>query len=180
MLVLKEYIYIWSASITIDDTWKPVNQIYITKYIKPSETEHIYFSEYNAEDLERVIGRQNKVIQCLKDKHTKLHNMCIIIDDMVDDPSFTLNRKLLHQLYIRGRHSCITTVCSSQVYNAASPIIRTSLSAIFVYRLRNMNDLQQRIEEMSAIYGPKILMELYKSAAHEQSGVIYKLTVTRS
>jgi len=87
-----------------------------------------------------------------QDTTTRLYGICIIIDDMVDDASFTRNSRLLHQLYIRGRHSCITTLVSSQVYEAMSPIIRKNLSAIFIYRLRNMNDLQQLIEEMSTIY----------------------------
>lgn len=61
---------------------------------------------------------------------------------MVDDVSFTRSSRLLHQLYIRGRHSCTSTICRSQVYKAVSTIVREkkSLSAIVVYRLRNMND----------------------------------------
>ena len=54
----------------------------------------------------------------------KLFQILIIIDDFADDPSFMRQSKLLQQLFIRGRHSQISTIVSSQIFKAASPVIR--------------------------------------------------------
>ena len=117
-------IYIFSPSIDIDHTWHPVKE-YIAKELQPNEHEKIYFDTYNPSELEGIMETQHKVINYLKSQgHTKLFQILICIDDWADDPSFTRNSKLLHQLYIRGRHQCISTVTSTQVYKAISPIVR--------------------------------------------------------
>ena len=71
-----------------------------------------------------------------------MFQILIVIDDFADDPSFTRNSKLLHQLYIRGRHQYISTMTSTQVYKAISNIIRKNMTHLFIYRLRNYSDLE--------------------------------------
>ena len=94
--------------------------------------------------------------QYLKDQHkTRLYNILIIIDDMADCPDFTRRSTLLHQLYIRGRHTCTSVVTATQVFKALSPIIRKNITELYVYRLRNQNDLEAWVEEVSAIYDNK-------------------------
>ena len=105
-------IYIFSPSIHVDHTWLPVKK-YIEKEMKVKNTdeEPIYFAEYEPEDLERIIETQHKIIKYMKDKGTtKLYQILIVIDDHADNPDFCRNSKLLNQLYIRGRHNCISTI----------------------------------------------------------------------
>ena len=78
--------------------------------------------------------------------------MLILIDDFIDDPSFTRKSQLLHQLYIRGRHYMISIIAATQVYKAVSPIIRKNMTHLCIYRLRNYVDLEALIKEMTAIY----------------------------
>ena len=75
-----------------------------------------------------------------------MFQILIVIDDFSDSPEFTRQSKLLHQLYIRGRHQCISTITSSQVYKVVSPIVRNNLTHLFVYRLRNQADLEAWVE----------------------------------
>ena len=89
------------------------------------------------------------------------------MDDFVDDPNFTRKSQLLHQLYIRGRHYMISTITATQVYKAVSPVIRKNMTHLFIYRLRNYADLQAIVEEMSAVYSPKILLQIYHEAISE-------------
>ena len=117
-------IYICSPSVDIDHTWKPVKD-YIAKEIKPHEREKLYFDNYDPVELEAIIDKPRKVINYLKSQgHTNMFQILIGIDDWADDPSFTRNSNLLHQLYTRGRHQCISTITSTQVYKAISPIVR--------------------------------------------------------
>ena len=54
-------IYIWSPSINVDSTWKPVKD-YIRDTIAPNHREQCYFDSYEPSELEQVIKPQQKVI----------------------------------------------------------------------------------------------------------------------
>ena len=69
-----------------------------------------------------------------------------MVDDFADDTNFTLKSQLLHQLHIRGRHYMITTVTPTQVYKQISPIVRNSMTHLFIYRLRSYVDLEALVE----------------------------------
>ena len=51
-----------------------------------------------------------------------------------------------------------TTITPTQVYKQISPIVRKNTTNLFIYRLRNYNDLESIVEELSAIYD----MPLYR------------------
>ena len=160
-------IYIWSPSIEVDNTWKPVNN-YIRDNIKPSDRETCYFDSYEPAELEAVINTQKKVIDYQKEqKHKDLYQILIVIDDFADDTNFTRTSQLLHQLYIRGRHYMISTITSTQVYTQISPIVRKNMTHLFIYRLRNYNDLESIVEELSAMYDKHTLLQIYHEAVSE-------------
>ena len=46
----------------------------------------------------------------------------------------------------------ISTITSTQVYTQISPIVRDNMIHLFIYRLRDANDLESIVEELSAIY----------------------------
>ena len=170
-------IYIFSPSVDIDHTWKPVKD-YISKEIKPQDKERIYFDSYDPEALAHIIKTQHKVVDYMKEqKHNTIYQILIIIDDFADSPEFTRNSRLLHQLYIRGRHQMISTITATQVFKAISPIVRKNITDLYIYRLRNQADLESIIEEVSAVYDKKTLYQLYKMATGEAYGFLYiKLT----
>ena len=75
----------------------------------------------------------------------------IIIDDFADSTEFTRASPLLHELYIRRLHSMISAITATQVYKVISPIVRTNLSDIIIFKLRNYADLEGIVEELSAL-----------------------------
>lgn len=106
-----------------------------------------------------------------------MFQILIIIDDFADDPAFTRQSKMLHTLYIRGRHNMISTITATQKFNAIHPIIRVNATELFVYRLRNMKDLDTFIDEVSAVMDKKTLLDLYHTATSEPYSFLYvKLT----
>jgi hypothetical protein len=168
-------IYIFSPSISVDHTWKPVKE-YIEKNMKLKETdeEQFYFNEYDAEALEEIINTQHKITKYMKNQgHTKLYQILIIVDDFADNPDFARSSKLLHQLFIRGRHNMISTIVSTQKFNAISPIIRVNMTELFVFRLRNAKDLEAFLEEISAVADKKTLMAIYNLATKEEYSFLY-------
>ena len=67
----------------------------------------------------------------------------------------------------------ISTITATQVYTAVSPVIRKNITHLFIYRLRNYGDLEAIIEEMSAIYGKKTLLQMYHEAIDEPYSFLY-------
>ena len=166
-------IYIWSPSIEVDNTWKPVKD-YIRDHIKPSVKEKCYFDSYEPSELEAVINTQKKAIDYQKEqKHKDLYQIPIVIDDFADDTNFTRKSQLLHQLYIRGIHYMISTITSTQVYKQISPIVRKNMTHLFICRLRNYGDLEPIVEELSAVYGKKTLLQIYHEAVDEPHPFLY-------
>jgi len=96
-----------------------------------------------------------------------------LVDDFSDDPSFTRNSKLLHQLYIRGRHAMITTVTSVQKVVTVAPLIRTQATHTFTFRLRSFQDLQIWLDDNSAIYDKKTLLNMYHMCVEKPFGFMY-------
>ena len=138
-------IYVWSPSIEVDPTWKPVKD-YTRDHIKPSDREKYYFDSYDPAELEQVMNTQKKVIDYQKEqKHTYLYQILLCINGFAGSPDFTGKSQLLYQLYIRGRHYMISTITSTQVFKAIPPIVRKSVTHLFVYRLRNYGDSEGTI-----------------------------------
>ena len=177
---LFQRIYIFSPSIDVDyQTWEPV-KTYIEKDLKIKHTteEPIYFSEYNSEELEKIINTQRKVTEFQKKKnHKKLYQILIVIDDFANSVEFSRHSKLLHSLFTRGRHSQISTIVATQKFTALHPIIRVNASELFVFRLRNYQDLECFINEVSALIDKRSLLEMYNMATNEPYSFLYcKLT----
>ena len=170
-----ERIYVFSPSVNHDQTWLSVKE-YIEDVLDAHETddEKFYFDHYDAEALERIIQNQTELIKHMKSKNMKsLYSILIIIDDFADDPSFSRHSKLLHSLYTRGRHSMISTITATQKFNAIHPIIRVNATELYVYRLRNMKDLDTFVEEISATIPKKTLMQIYEKCTSEPYSFLY-------
>ena len=67
----------------------------------------------------------------------------------------------------------ISTVTSTQVYKQIPPIVRKSMTHLFIYRLRNYGDLEATVEELSAIYDKKTLLQIYHEAISEDYSFFY-------
>merc|ERR1711903_322169 len=117
-----ERIYIFSPSINVDTTWKPVKD-----NIKGTETDlPFYYDHYDEESLAEIIRSHAQVVEYQKSKKDtkQIFQILLVVDDFADDPAFSRNNKLLHSLFTRGRHSGISTIVSTQKFTAIHPIIR--------------------------------------------------------
>ncbi len=145
--------------------------------VRHTAEEPIYFDHYDPDALANILETQHKITNLLKRGDKKLFQILIIIDDFADDPRFTRQSKLLHALYTRGRRNMISTITATQQFNAIHPIIRVNATELYVYRLRNYKDLETFVEEVSAVYDKKTLLELYNAATEEPFSFLYvKLT----
>ena len=142
--------------------------------VNSSEEDPIYFDHYDPADLIKIIATQHKVTDYMKNQnYKKLYQILIIVDDFADEASFSRHSKLLHSLYTRGRHNSISTTTAAQAFTALSTLVRKNANELYIYRLRNYRDLETFIEDVSAIYGKKTLLELYNTATAEPCSFLY-------
>ena len=172
-LILKIYrgsferIYIFSPSVHVDDTWRAVKK-YITDVMKvDTEKEKVYYEEYDPIALKHIIETQHKVIDFQKkNKQKELFSILIVVDDFADDPKFVRYSNILHGLFTRGRHNAISCILSTQKYNVLAPIIRLNASALFIFRLKNMNEVNSFLEENSALVDKRTHYDMYQQAVN--------------
>ena len=82
-------------------------------------------------------------------------------------PDSTRQSKLLHQLYIRGRHDNISVITSTQSFKAVTTVIRKHITGLYCFRLRNQMELAAVIDEVSALSDKKTLLSMYELATKE-------------
>ena len=104
---------------------------------------------------------------------TKLFSILILIDDFADSPEFTRQSKLLHQLYIRGRHDNISVITATQTFKAVDTVICKNITALYCFRLRNQMELEAVVEEVSALANKKTLLEMYDLATKEPYSFLF-------
>jgi len=108
-------IYIFSPSIHVDAVWNPVIAYLKSNLKQDNKKEQYLFESYDEAALKNIIDTQHRLIEHMKaNKMKKLFQILIIIDDFLDDPRLVRNSRLLHSLYIRGRHTAISTITSTQ------------------------------------------------------------------
>ena len=82
----------------------------------------------------------------------------------------------MHSLYTRV-HTQISIFIATKQINALATILRVNADTLYVFRLRNYQDLNTFLDEVSAIVDKKALLEMYKKATDEDFGFLtVKLT----
>ena len=128
------------------------------RYIKD---EDLYFETFDEPTLQNIINKHSRIITKLKDEKVKeMYNICIVLDDPIDDKRISNNSKALNSLFIRGRHSFISNICLIQKYISVSPMIRLNVSALRIFKLKDMKDLNALLDETSALINKKNIRNL--------------------
>ena len=174
-------IYIWSPSINVDTIWLPVKK-YINETMKIDiDKEPCFFQEFNAEDMEKIIDTQHKVIEYQKKhKMNKLFGILYMLDDISDDPRVSTHNKLLNSLYVRGRHNNISIITSVQKVSTVPPIIRVNATHLFFFKVRNFKEIEILQDELSAVVrrnnlqeNKKLIYQFYEIATEKCFNFLY-------
>ena len=181
-MILEQYwgcfkrIYIASASIYVDDSWKPVKK-YIEEVMKvPVDREQVYFEDWDEAALRRIINQQRKITETSKQlKMRSLYQILIVVDDEAD--SGYLNKKtgnsVIDTLFVRGRHFQISTLVSTQKLRLVSNAVRVNSQFFCVWRLRNQLEKDSLLEELTALAPKPQLEAMYEAAVAEPYSFLY-------
>ena len=94
----------------------------------------------------------------------------MVVDDFADSPQVMSSRaggNALNHLLVRGRHIFCSCLILSQKLRAMGSLLRVNAQALIVFRLRNKLELDAIIEELSAVYDKKTLLEMNSIATAE-------------
>ena len=106
-------------------------------------------------------------------KMTKLFSCLLIIDDFAEDKTFMRYSKILHGLYTKSRHFGLSVITASQKLNALATIVRVNTSSLYIFKLKNMKEVDTFIEEQSALVDRKTLYQIYKIATEEPYSFLF-------
>ena len=117
-----------------------------------------------------IIEQQKKITRTSKQLGLKkLFQVLVVIDDFADQPE--LHRRTgdgaLGTLFIRGRHTQISTWVSSQKLQLISAAVRVNMQFICIWRLRNQLELEALLEELTALLHKQELLAMYQEATRE-------------
>ena len=171
-----ERVIIFSPSINVDDSWRPVKK-YIEEVTRVNtDREQVYFEDWDEAALRRIINQQRKITETSKQlKMKQLYQILLVIDDFADSPS--LHKKTgdsaLDTLFIRGRHFQISTIVSTQKLRLISNAVRVNSQFFMVWRLRNQLEKDSLLEELTALVPKADLEAMYEKAVAEPYSFLY-------
>ena len=161
-------IFIFSSN-AFTPEWAPVKD-YVEKHLGVDpEEEPFLFETLDEAKLSSIIDTQKKVIaHQKKQKHREMHAILIVLDDLASEQKFHRNYGPISELYTRGRHFFIQSICSSQKWKLLSPTARVNAHWIVVFKLRNRQELDGLLQELTAISPYEVLVQLYEEAVNDQ------------
>ena len=161
----------FSPSVHLDSVWNVVKD-YVKNQMGVPEDEQCFFDSWDEEKLTEILSTQSAVVKHQKQEKVSEHifGIAVVVDDFADSPAVMASRSdgnALNTLLVRGRHMMISTFILTQKLRLAGSILRVNAQALIVFRLRNRLELDAIIEELSAVYDKKTLMEMYQLATAE-------------
>ena len=168
-------IYVFSPSVHIDNAWDPVRE-HNRKVLGVDDTkEQTMWDHWSEEALEQIMARQAKMIKHMKDERKKyggkLLAVCVLLDDLADNPALHKAHGVLASIMTRGRHQGVSAWILSQKMSAMSLISRINFRWMIVFRLRNLKELLDGIlYELSAVHDVATLRQMYDQAVSKPFG----------
>ena len=179
-------IYVFSPSVDLDSAWLPVKKYVEQKLGVDTQKEQCFFSKWDPEAIKGIVDQQVRLTEYSKKRGLKkLYGICIVIDDFADDPRIVHSQSgaaaggsMLNTLFIRGRHSHISTIVSTQKLRLISSTMRVNTQFLCVWRLRSALELESLLEEVSATHDKKTLLAMYEHCTSAPYGFWY-INLTR-
>ena len=178
--------FLWSPTSRLDSGWEPVFRFMQRELGQDPEAtgeEQCVWDTFSGADLEAVVEKHTKIVKELKsrrsDKSIELPNILLMCDDFADQVD-VMRRSGFVTAFLRLRHQQISCAVLSQRWRLLDPTVRVNLTGILVWRLRDVDELDQCIRSLGAKYGRDITMEIYKRCTKEKYSFMYFNALTNT
>ena len=111
-------------------------------------------------EVREVIERQRKQVRKARRESKRVPQMLFVVDDLADDKR-TMGCQLIRELMLRGRHSMISTILSTQKMRAIDHACRLQMTCLAQFAVRSKADFEVIKEEYTAAIDPKVLQQMY-------------------
>ena len=113
---------------------------------------------FNPEEVRSVIEKQRRAVRKARRDSKRIPQILFVVGDLTDDKR-TVGCNLIRELLLRGRHSMISTILSTQKMRAIDHACRLQFTAIAQFAVRSMKDWEVIEEEFTAAIDPKVLQK---------------------
>lgn len=160
-----------NAKHDVSDVWAPVED-FARRHLR--QEEEVLHEEFDDDFVMSLIERQKRITKLCRDaKRTELFQICIVVDDLADDPRVMRSSASLGLLFTKGRHYGCSVLLSTQKFRTCHPLLRVNFSDLFVFKLRSAAELQAIAEESSAAYGQEATEKLILKATEEKYSFLW-------
>lgn len=128
-------IYIFSKSFKNDSIWDNVDI-----------DDEFVFDSISEEIVEPIFQEQEKLKQKFKNNLEQLPKLLFVIDDLINDIKDS-KTDIISKIFFRGRHLVLSTIMTSQSYNAIPKMIRTNGSHLVFFSQASAKEVKTISEE---------------------------------
>ena len=127
---------------------------------------------FKQDEVRDVIERQRKAVRKARRESKRIPQMLFVVDDLADDKR-TMGCGLIRELMLRGRHSWISTILSTQKMRSIDHACRLQFTAIAQFAVRSRKDWEVILEEFTAQINPKTLQAMYDISTSDPWGFLF-------
>ena len=127
---------------------------------------------FKPQEVREVIEKQRKAVRKARRESKRVPQILFVVDDLADDKR-TMGCQLIRELMLRGRHSMISTILSTQKMRAIDHACRLQFTALAQFAVRSLKDFEVIKEEYTAAIDPKVLQAMYDLATSDPYGFLF-------
>ena len=106
-------IHYWTGSAKLDINLEKLKRWTEDVLRQDPEKNPAIYDDFKQDEVRDVIEKQRKAVRKARREATRIPQMLFIVDDLADDKR-TMGCQFIRELMLRGRHSWISTVLSTQ------------------------------------------------------------------
>ncbi len=103
-----------------------------------------------------------------KEDQLPLHNVCIILDDMIANPIFQKRRSALVKAFTQARHYAVSIIITSQAYTLTPKSIRVLATHHIIFKVGNQEEIKIMSKELCLWLSEEDFKAVYEVACSEQ------------
>ena len=132
-------VHYWTGSAKLDTNLDKLRRWTEDVLKQDPETNPAIHDGFKPQEVREVIERQRKAVRKARRESKRVPQILFVVDDLADDKR-TMGCQLIRELMLRGRHSMISTILSTQKMRTIDHSCRLQLTALAQFVVRPLKD----------------------------------------
>ena len=165
-------VHYWTGSAKLDTNLEKLKRWTEDVLKQDPEKNPAIHDGFKPEEVREVIEKQRKAVRKARRESKRVPQILFVVDDLADDKR-TMGCQLIRELLLRGRHSMISTILSTQKMRAIDHSCRLQFTALAQLAVRSLKEGEVVKEEFTAAIDPKVLQDMYDLATPDPYGFLF-------